>query len=124
MPWEDPGDPASIAAGHEARTPPSPEDLALSESILVGDESKSITDGRFKLIVRGWLKERREQELYDLLADPNERHNLIDRHPEIAADLDATLAGRLASREARGADRDARVPEGLRSQLGALGYLP
>ncbi len=31
------------------------------------------------------------QELYDLDADPNEQHNVLDQHPEVARDLEAKL---------------------------------
>lgn len=65
------------------------------------------------------------EELYDLAADPGERHNLARDHPEqcrrLAARLDAALAG-LAS-DAQPAERtevDARTEELLEE----LGYLP
>ncbi|MBM4390941.1 MAG: sulfatase-like hydrolase/transferase [Deltaproteobacteria bacterium] len=47
--------------------------------------------------------ERPEWELYDLLADPTEQHDVLAQHPDVAAELQAEL---LAWEARTGADRD------------------
>jgi len=49
--------------------------------------------GNWKLIIQAPRPERPEQirHLYDLATDPGEETNLIDRHPDLAAELDRLL---------------------------------
>ncbi len=44
----------------------------------------AIRDGKWKLVMEGG---RQKRELYDLSADPSETKNLLDAHPDVAADL-------------------------------------
>jgi choline-sulfatase len=73
-----------------------PEALAYSESLATDYEKKSVRSLRYKYIVgipkevvakrgRAYLPKRpKDQELYDLLADPEERRNLLDGASEPA----------------------------------------
>jgi predicted Zn-dependent protease len=59
-------------------------------------------------------------ELYDLLADPGETRNVLDRHPEVVARLSAFVDGVLAEeRPIRPAELDEETAERMRS----LGYV-
>lgn len=54
--------------------------------------SSAIRSGRFKFIQ--WYHEDRT-ELYDLVADPGEEHDLVDRRPDLARELQRRLASWL-----------------------------
>ncbi|HDS29476.1 MAG TPA: DUF229 domain-containing protein, partial [Firmicutes bacterium] len=77
---------------------PNPEREIISESMLWGDELKSITDNRFKYIYNIFTF---EEQLYDLKKDPSETVNLATRMPDIAESyrekinryIDETLSG-------------------------------
>ena len=71
--------------------------------------------GRWKYI------HKHEPELYDLSADPAELNDVIDAHPEIARDLEASLL-ELVSGSASSEDAFTPVDEDTRAQLRALGY--
>lgn len=62
----------------------------------------SLRTQRHKLIVARNLDlySRPRLELYDLMADPGELHNLHDQHPDLAAEMEATLEGWIANRMA------------------------
>ncbi len=64
-----------------------------------------------------------EPELYDVIADPGELDNVIDRHPEVAARLEARLAEMLAESEATGGGSVAALDSDTAAQLAALGYV-
>jgi arylsulfatase A-like enzyme len=51
------------------------------------NELRSVTDGRYRYIGSA------EPELYDLTADPDQRQNLVDAQPEMAATMKAALVG-------------------------------
>jgi arylsulfatase A-like enzyme len=62
-----------------------------------------------------------EAELYDLAADPGEAVNLAARRPEEVARLRGLIAQRFAAIQRRGGAQ--AVPEGLKEELEALGYV-
>ncbi len=57
---------------------------------MLGGNVEAVRVGRWKLHVRKWNKER--VRLYDLVDDIGERHDLVDEHPEVVADLLAIIA--------------------------------
>jgi arylsulfatase A-like enzyme len=84
----------------------------------VKGEKFALRVGRWKLIEG---PEEGTRELFDLAADPRERHNRIDASPEVAADLAARLAAWRAGRAgAPGAPQPLAPDE--RERLRALGY--
>jgi len=61
---------------------------------MLGGNVEAVRLGRWKLHVRKWNKER--VRLYDLVDDIGERHDLVDEHPEVVAELLALItAARL-----------------------------
>jgi arylsulfatase A-like enzyme len=52
------------------------------------EKARSIIVGRWKLLTADWLGDAR---LYDSIADPGERHDVISSHPEIAERLSLQL---------------------------------
>jgi arylsulfatase len=77
----------------DAGTPPS---FAFTESGFARDYQRSITGSRYKLVFVPDAGDRRlmtgrRLELYDLAADPGETRNVLDEHPEIAAELEHRL---------------------------------
>ena len=62
-----------------------------------------------------------EPELYDLAADPREQRNLAAERPEVARELDAWLAERIANARPLGAAAELSAEE--RARLQALGYV-
>ncbi|MFT5498595.1 MAG: hypothetical protein ACI9TH_004010, partial [Kiritimatiellia bacterium] len=71
----------------------------------IGFQSQGVTtlsDNRFKLVVSGGKGKKGKAtadkvELYDLLADPEEKDNLIAQHPEVAAGMQRQLKAWVAS---------------------------
>ena len=119
--------------------PPPEAREAFSEALSTDRESKSLRDSRHKYVVSMWPRQvsRRGRshvperdrlaavELYDLMADPGERRNLLrDPTPEIArlADrFDKELRRRAA--EAPGRAEPTRLGEEALERLRALGYV-
>ena len=61
---------------------------------MLGGNVEAVRVGRWKLHVRKWNRER--VRLYDLGDDIGERHDLVDEHPEVVAELlDVIAAARL-----------------------------
>ncbi len=60
-------------------------------------------------------------ELYDLTADPGETRNLAAERPDVVDELRALIAARFAGLSDRGREQD--IPEDLRRELEALGYV-
>ena len=118
---------------------PSPPRHAFTEALSTDRESKSLRDARYKYVVSMWPRQLGRHgrswvapaerlartELYDLVDDPGERHNLLrDSTPEIrrlARRFDAELRRRAA--EAPGHAERIRLGEEALQQLRALGYL-
>jgi hypothetical protein len=63
------------------------------------------------------------EELYDLIADPYERRNLVEERPEDLARMRLALEGLLHTRTARGPTPEQQIDEQTREALRALGYL-
>ena len=61
-------------------------------------------------------------ELYDLGADPDERHNVAGLHPAIARNLEADLEAWRSGQSARPAS-DGPLPDDVSEALRALGYV-
>jgi len=126
----------SLVAGERVARPAC-NGLDLSASVLNGNEpparpltSRSIESwGRHALIVDGWKYVRdgkdREDELYDLRADPGEMHNLAERLPVRTAWSSAALTRMLSRRLRLGTPpAGSRTPEnGEREILRSLGYV-
>lgn len=77
--------------------------LAFSETTLYGPDKQAIRDHRYKYIVDHDPEASLPEELYDWRTDPEERHNLIDSHPEIAARMRAEFAAFRAELDAAAA---------------------
>jgi len=87
----------------------------------------SLRRGRWKLIVNqvpAQLIERPRLELYDMDADPGERTNVADRHPDVVQRLEAEVARFVATSASHAAEPDGAPldPEVL-EQLRKLGYV-
>ena len=53
--------------------------------------TRVLLENRFKLVVRGQRGKPTETELFDVRSDPAERTNLVDRQPQVVADMQAEL---------------------------------
>jgi arylsulfatase A-like enzyme len=90
---------------------PSPNDEIL---INVEPVRGAIRKGQWKLVK--WAPMPSRTELYDIVADPAERDNLVEKHPDIARDLEARLLVYA---------RQMKTPEWIKAQpqfLGAQGH--
>ncbi|MEW6270521.1 MAG: sulfatase [Thermodesulfobacteriota bacterium] len=101
------------------------------ESGKVEPSQLTVRRGPWKLVHlraatdREWLG-RKEVELYDLSRDPSERHDVRERHPEVAAELEAALASwwRDTPRHRGKRTTDLKQLDGrTQDMLRALGYL-
>ncbi|HXI02685.1 MAG TPA: sulfatase, partial [Candidatus Saccharimonadales bacterium] len=110
-----------------------PERDAFSEATNYGPERKAIQDGRFKYIRTYPRTEKpaREipvpvppEELFDLEADPGERHSLLDAAPPALARLRAEMDALVKANQARrGKASDLRLDDETLERLKALGYV-
>ncbi len=101
------GDPASYEVdgqdilGMLAKGAPSPHGRIFWEM----EEQTAVRDGRWKLVLKGRLVEGGPPEddvhLADMDADPGERHNLRDQHPDVVAELTAACESWRAGIEDR-----------------------
>jgi arylsulfatase len=121
--------------GHPVEPHPFAEDLsalilaegeAVQRSAVVshGGGASAVIDWPWKLIVPDMNEPNAQLELYDLRADPLESENLIGLHPEVVADLQASLGAwmenvALGGFSSEGMEVDAGTLERLRS----LGYI-
>jgi arylsulfatase A-like enzyme len=85
--------------------------------VFVKGEKFGVRLGRFKLIEG---PEEGTRELYDLAADPRERENVLDAHPEVAAELLARLEAWRAGRAGEPGAR-LQISDDERERLRALG---
>jgi arylsulfatase A-like enzyme len=63
--------------------------------VTEGRGSRGILWGRWRLVVHDYAEQ--EDELYDLDADPGERHNIARSHPDDVAEMKARLTAALAN---------------------------
>ena len=118
--WQGQSLAASLRAGGEPPARPVAMEIAVAPSIPA-IRQQAVRDGRHKLIT-SFDDERVTDALYDLEADPGERHNLSLAEPALADRLRETLRELVAERAeavAMGADDDEEIAERLRE----LGYL-
>ena len=81
-------------------------------------ETRAAITYPWKLILRphrAWL--------YDLCADPMEKHSRVSEHPEVVARLEALATEALAAEQAVEAFEKSVASPKLQEQLRALGYL-
>lgn len=85
-----------------------------------GDRTMVIRENRWKLIRRP----NERDELYDLKTDPDEHHNVLDKHPEQKRRLEEKLETHLDQVEASGDSQLSRpnVGEDVKERLRRLGY--
>ncbi len=85
----------------------------------------SVRDERW-VYATGWDFEDSNPELYDLLADPDERHNVHDSHPEIVGDRRSRIEELLGAPipQPYSQDRFGPTVGGLRKPLYATSYAP
>jgi arylsulfatase A-like enzyme/Flp pilus assembly protein TadD len=100
------------------------EDAAYAESLLPlihygWSDLRSLREGRWKYI------QAPRPELYDLLADPSETHDLALAEPTRVQAFRGALEKRLSAERAlvSRSQNAAAVPEDLLEKLGALGYV-
>jgi len=113
-------------AGHLLRGAPAPVRPVISQTETGFTTLDAISDGRFKLIVN-----RRDGSrlLFDLQSDPLEANPVDPRGPaaavadRLARELEAALAAAHARRPDVEDSQLSQVPEDVRLQLEALGYL-
>jgi arylsulfatase A-like enzyme len=96
-----------------------PERPLLAESALYVTEQRAVVDWPWKLIE--YPREDR-RELFDLVADPDERTDLAGERPEVVSRLSSWGAARAAAADA--SDSSAvELDEETREALRALGYV-
>ena len=85
----------------------------------------SVRDERW-VYATGWDFEDPNPELYDLLSDPHERHNVHDAHPEIVGDRRSRIEELLGTPVPQPYSQDRFGPTvgGLRKPLYATSYAP
>jgi arylsulfatase A-like enzyme len=118
--WQGQSLAASLRDGGEPPARPVAMEIAVDPSIPA-IRQQAVRDGRHKLIT-SFDDERVADALYDLEADPGERHNLSLTEPDVANRLRETLRELVAERAeavAMAADDDEEIAERLRE----LGYL-
>ena len=81
------------------------------------DTIRSVRDGRHKLVL---YKLSGRREIYDLVADPRERENLVGMQPEVESRLWQELS-RVVRSEGEAPDAPA-IPGAVRQRLEQLGY--
>lgn len=98
---------------------PAQRDL-IAERLLYGPETKVIVRWPFKVIARA---KTGSTLLFDLQADPGERHDLAAERPEQVRELLGALAEKLAAAAALGAAAGVELDDQLLRRLRALGYI-
>ncbi len=101
-----------------AAAPPPPRDFYSYFVGLGGRESMAIHSGGWKyLYIRPFAgspngNAKEERYLYRIDADPQERHNVIDEHPDLAAKLEKKVLDFVASRPEGGVSLEGSPPPG------------
>jgi tetratricopeptide (TPR) repeat protein len=78
---------------------------------------RTVRHGRWKYI------HQVNPQLFDVVADPSERSNVADAHPEVVAEMRARLETMLTDAPAGPSDAEAAVDARTAAQLVALGYV-
>ncbi|MFB6178300.1 MAG: sulfatase [Halorientalis sp.] len=99
-------------------------DTILTEKEMRGEDALRIgfRTEEWKFLYDG---KHDEQSLYDLTADPNERTDVVDRHPSVTDRFESRLHDRLEHIRSTGADveiPELDADEGVEQRLKALGY--
>jgi arylsulfatase A-like enzyme len=95
----------------------------LSEDIAYGYDAKALYLGRYKYIAYQDAPDR-PAFLFDLAADPEEKHDLAAERPQIVREMVAALEELTAGLEPAQADRSVpRLDEETERRLEALGYV-
>ena len=84
----------------EGRTETRPRPIGFQSGNMA-----TLSDNRYKLVIVGRGKNA-QTELYDLLADPREKANVADAHPEIVRRMQQTLKEFQASCNRSAAGKD------------------
>jgi arylsulfatase A-like enzyme len=104
----------------------SPRDLYCTASgIILNDRQdwlEGIRDGRFKYVWEPYSSRPREY-LFDLAADPAERHNLAAAKPELARDMKRRLEQMKGEGAAQGETMSEAEDLAMRAKLEDLGYI-
>ncbi len=83
----------------------------------MGDDLRSSREGSFKLILD---RARNHRSLFDLQADPRERHDVSRRHPQVARRLEEALDRHDETAIAPG--KAVELTPEILERLRALGY--
>jgi arylsulfatase A-like enzyme len=98
-----------------------PERMLVAEGLLYGADQRAVVRWPWKLVLRA---DGGQTGLFDLSADPGERHDLSAERPEVLARLQTEPAARLPDGEQlRARTRAAELDEQTRGQLRSLGYV-
>lgn len=95
---------------------------AYTENIAYGPEAQSLQAAGFKLIRYTDARTPRKEFLFDLTADPAERQDVADEHPDTAKQLRTKLEETVATL-APGPRPTSVIDEETAEQLRALGYM-
>jgi arylsulfatase A-like enzyme len=109
----------NLLAADDASAGGCPALPSVAESPAYGPDARAVTWKGRKLILRS----DGVQLLFDLRADPEERHDLAAREPGLVAGLRDLLDRQVASTDAREPATAAAIDQETRKQLQALGYL-
>jgi arylsulfatase A-like enzyme len=74
-----------------------------SKAILAGRWRLLVREGPARIVIQGDKTRETDVELYDLLEDPGERHDLAPKRPEIVAEMKARLDAALKNAPVAGA---------------------
>jgi arylsulfatase A-like enzyme len=94
------------------------QDRTVFMETLRKADKRGVRYGRWKLIHD---RETGKRMLFDLEEDPSERRNVIEEHPAVAESLERAIAEHYARERTPVEER--ALPDRLREQLEALGYL-
>lgn len=95
--------------------PEAEERVVVSEgrgtrALMYGQWRLLVREGAARVVVNGGKKHESSVELYDLVSDPGERHDLAARRPEIVAEMKARLEAALHGAPVAGGPRPVASP--------------